>query len=67
LGDQGLGVGVEGGGRFHGEEDLGVGEEGSREADALALAAAEVSCLGVEGGVEAVGEGVEDVFCGGCV
>lgn len=60
-------MGVQGGGGFYGQQDLGVGEEGSDESDALALAAGEVAGLGVHGGVEAVGETLRDVVCHCCV
>lgn len=60
-GDRRLGVRVEGGGRFHQEEHVGLREEGAGQPQPLALAAGDVACLVVEVAVEPVRQGVGDV------
>jgi len=45
--DGAAGGGIEGGGRFVGEDDGGVAGEGAGDGDALLLAAGEVGGLGV--------------------
>jgi hypothetical protein len=55
--DESLGFGVEGGGRFVEDEDVGVFEQGARDGDALLLPAGELGAAGAGGGVETFGLG----------
>ena len=67
LGDAGLGVRVDGRGRLDEHEDSGVGGEGAREHEPLALAAGQAAAALVEHALPAAGERVEDVLGGGGV
>ena len=57
LVDEGFGFGVEGGGRFVEDQDVGVFEQGAGDGDALLLAAGELGAAGAGGGVETFGLG----------